>query len=390
MTWIGFLVSLASILIISRKNLALGLTCGAVILGLFVLPVAEVWNQIILTISDLSIVFLALAMGIIPLIGGTMKDSGQVESLVQNIRIGKRALLALSPALMGLLPMPGGALLSAPLVERGGEGVPNDLKAAINNWFRHLFILVYPLSPALIVSAEISGLDVYRAILFLLPWFAVALLLGYVMFLRRVNGRLQHDSAFSLKGLLIPLAVILAAPILDFSLKRLLAVDTLATLIGVMAGLSLSILFSSTKLDLVSITRRMRPWNFALIILGMFIYLHVFQASDARELIATLPLPLLPLSVTAGFLLGMMTGRVQLPASIILPVYLGTAGVVTPFAFSIIYVAIFFGYVFSPVHPCLVVTCEYFRIPIRAQVRLLIVPTLIIFISAFLLSLVAH
>ena len=121
MTWIGFLTSLAAILIISRKNLALGLACGAVTLGLFTLPVSLLIDRIIFTITDPSVLLLTVAMGIVPMIGGAMKASGQVDSLVDNLRIKKKYLLAISAALMGLLPMPGGALLSAPILEKAAR-----------------------------------------------------------------------------------------------------------------------------------------------------------------------------------------------------------------------------------------------------------------------------
>ena len=83
----GFLISLAGILIISKKNLALGLMCGAIILGLFTLSTSVLLDLFLYTISDLSVLLLALAMGVIPLIGGTMKESGQIDSLVNNLRM---------------------------------------------------------------------------------------------------------------------------------------------------------------------------------------------------------------------------------------------------------------------------------------------------------------
>lgn len=388
MIWIGFLTSLAAILIISRKNLALGLCCGAITLGLFNLPIVELWNQIVLTVTDPSIILLTLAMGIVPLIGGTMKESGQVESLVNNLRIKKRYLLALSAALMGLLPMPGGALLSAPILEKGGEGVESDLICAINNWFRHLLILVYPLCPALIVSCKIAGLDVYVAIAYILPGFALALILGYFFLLRPVHGNRIYTAAFSRSGLMVPLAVILCAPALDFTLKRLFSIGTAATFIGVSCGLMLSMLLSQRRLNLKDIVIGMRPWNFALIILGMFLYLHIFQASDTGRIIAVLPLPPIVLSVTAGFVLSLFTGRVQLPASIIFPVYLAATEHITPFIFALIYIAIYFGYIISPLHPCLVVTCEYFRIPIKNMVYRLAMPTAIVIVVVLAVTLV--
>ncbi len=378
MVWLGFAASLATILVISKKNLALGIISAAVVLGLFTLPGKILIEQIIRTATDTSVVLLALAMGIVPLLGGAMKAGGQIDSLVANLRIPRRYLLAVSAALMGLLPMPGGALLSAPILEKGGETVPPDLIGAINNWFRHLFILIYPLSPALIVSAQITGLDVYHAALYLLPGFALALALGYFFFLRRVNGRVANQGSFSLSGLSIPLLVILSAPALDFILKRLFNIGSLATLIGVTTALALSMLLSRNKIDMIDIAKRMKPWNFAFIIVGMFLYLYIFQASPAGAKIAALPLPPLILAVTAGFALSLLTGRVQLPASIIFPMYMGAVGAVTAPIFAVIYMAVYFGYIISPVHPCLVVTCEYFRVPIRAMIFRLAAPTLVV------------
>ncbi len=388
LTWIGFFLSLVTLLIVSRRSLPLALFAGGIILGIFTLPLPEVGRKIFDTLSDPSIDLLALAMGVIPLIGGAMKESGQIDDLVSNLRSGKRALLALSPALMGLLPMPGGALLSAPLVEKGGRDVDKKIKAALNVWFRHLLILIYPLSSALIASAKIAGLEVYQIILYLLPGFIFAFLLGYVFLLRKVKGEISYSDSFSWRRLLPPLGVILVAPALDFTLQRIFAfpIKEIATLIAVSASLFLSLSFSKFKLNLKKISRQMKPWNFTLIILGMFVFLRIFEASDAVSLIASIPLPPLTLSVLAGFILGLVTGRVQLPASIVLPVYLATSSFISPILFSVIYISIFFGYVLSPVHPCVSVSCEYFRVQIKDFLRELILPVFIIFSITLVLS----
>lgn len=387
LTWLGFAVSLATILLVARRSLPLALFCGAVILGLFTIPVVEVIEIVFSTLTDVSVLLLALAMGVIPLIGGTMKASGQMDDLVGNLRIGKKGLMALSPAMMGLLPMPGGALLSAPILEKGGIGVADDLKVAINNWFRHLFVLIYPLSSALIASAKIAGISVYSAALYLLPTFFFALSLGYTFFIRRVRGTIEYDKPFSIKGLLLPLLIVLVAPLLDFSIKRSvdLPVKEVATIIGVSTSLLLSILMSRVPLNLVNIARKMKPWNFTLIIIGMFVFLNIFRASNAAPLIASIPLEPATLCVVAGFVLGVATGRVLLPASIILPVYL-TFGTITPVVFALIYTSIFFGYMISPVHPCVGVSIEYFSVPMKNFLKLLIIPTLIIFVVVMLLA----
>jgi Uncharacterized conserved protein len=166
-TWLGFFVSIAVLLLVSRKNLPLALFSSAIVLGLFTISPPTIGMKIYETLIDPSILLLAVAMGLIPLIGGVMEESGQMDGLVNNLRIGKKSFLGISPALIGMLPVPGGALLSAPLVERVGEGIEPGRKASLNVWFRHILFLIYPISPELIVSIEIAGLDVYDALPYL-------------------------------------------------------------------------------------------------------------------------------------------------------------------------------------------------------------------------------
>ncbi len=375
---LGFALSLVAIITVSRWNLAVGLIGGALLLGVFALPPAVVVDRIVFTATDPTVLLLGLAMSIIPILGGTMGQSGQIDQLINHVGLTQRYLLPFSAALMGLLPMPGGALLSAPILERGGVGVDAGLKAAINNWFRHLFILVYPLNPALIVSAKICELDVYRAISVLIPGALLAAGLGYVFFLRHVPKVRNSAQRFSPAGLGIPLGIIVSAPVLDFFLKRIFGLGALATLIAVTVAVGLSMLASKERLSLGKIVLRMKPWNFGFIIFGMFLYLHVFQATGVQKAISGLPLPPLFLAVLAGFALGLMTGRVQLPASVVFPVYLGTAQGITLPLFALIFTAVYFGYIISPVHPCLVVTCQYFRIPLGRMIALLGWPTAIV------------
>jgi integral membrane protein (TIGR00529 family) len=387
LVWLGFIISLITILIIARKHLPLALFSGAILLGLFTLPPAALGSTILATFTDVSVILLAGAMGVIPMIGGTMKESGQMDDLVNNLRIGRKGLMALSPAIMGLLPMPGGALLSAPILEKGGVGVPDDLKVAMNDWFRHLFVMIYPLSSALIASAKITELNLYTAMISLLPTCAFAALLGWFFYIRKVRGTITYSKQFSLARLLLPLGIILVAPLIDFGLKKIIAlpVAEIATMLGVCTAFMVSWLLSPVPLDLKTIAKKMKPWNFFLIIIGMFVFLNIFKASSIADLIAGIALPPITLCVIAGFILGIATGRVLLPASIIFPVYMTTT-IVTPVTFAVIYTSIFFGYMISPVHPCVGVSLEYFHVPLKNFIALLIIPTSIVFVVTLILS----
>lgn len=375
--WIGFSLAVALLLAVSRKNLALGMALATAALAVFTMTPGDVLAALWATLSDPSVLLLAAVVSLIPLIGGVMETTGEMDRLVANLRIGIRPFLALAPGLLGMLPMPGGALLSAPLVERGAGHAPSDIKAAANVWFRHVLLLVYPLGPALIASAKIAGLEVYDAIPYLIPAFLLTALLGYLFLLRRVDGRLAQRGAFSLPGLLVPLSIILVAPTIDLILKR--TMDLPVTEIGTVLGVAASLVFAMSvgrtgPKGLGKVVLRMRPWKYALIILSMFAFLNVFQGSGVPERIAALTLPPVVLCVAIGFLLGLITGRIQAPMSIVIPIYVTAYGPIPAAGFALTYLAIFLGYIVTPIHPCISVSLEYFGTPMGSFLRRLALP----------------
>ncbi|MEA3355971.1 MAG: DUF401 family protein [Candidatus Bipolaricaulota bacterium] len=376
--WIGFSISIFLLLYLSRRSLPLGMAAAALSLAAFTLSPGEFLNALYVTFTDPSVILLTIIVGLIPMIGGALETSGQMDRLVANMRIGVRPFMALAPALLGLLPMPGGALLSAPLLERGAAETPTPIKMAANVWFRHALLLIYPVGPTLIASAKIASLDVYTAIPALIPPFILSLLLGYWFLLRRVEGRVNYSGTGSLRELLPPLLIIGAAPGFDLLTKSIapLPYPEIGTITGV--GLSLILAVAIGRLGpakIKTIFWKMRPWKFALIILAMFTFLNVFKISGAPESLAALQLPPVILCVVVGFLLGLITGRIQTPISIIVPIFLITYGAMSPVAFAITYFAIYLGYLITPIHPCVSVTVEYFSSSMPAFLRQMALPT---------------
>ncbi len=385
--WIGFLLAMGLLLIISRRDLALGMAIATLVLALFTHTLGSLGAALWQTISDPSVLLLAAVVGIIPLIGGVLETAGEMDQLVANLRIGIRPFIALGPALLGMLPMPGGTLLSAPLIERGAGHTPADIKAAVNVWFRHVLLLIYPLGPALIASAKIANLEVYAVIPHLLPAFALFLILGYVFLLRRVSGRLIQPGKFSWRGLLVPLFIILIAPLLDLVLRYAapLPYAEIGTALGVLTSLTAGLLIGKIRLQsFVRIFRNAKPWKYGLIIIAMFAFLNVFTTSGVPERISDLALPPAILCIAIGALLGMITGRIQSPISIIVPIYITTYGAMSAAALAVTYFAVFLGYILTPIHPCISVSLEYFHTSLGAFLRRLAVPIL----AALLVTLV--
>lgn len=392
MIWFGFLLSIALLMVAARKSVWLGLTLAAIVLGLFTLPLSQLCFEILNTLSDVSVLLLALAVGLIPLIGGALEISGLMDDLTENLRMKKKTFLAFSPALLGLLPMPGGALLSAPMVKKVGKDIPAGNKSALNIWFRHVFILIYPLG-ALLVTTKIAGLDLYLAILYLIPGFILMLGLGYIFLLKGIKNDYTFKKRFDPKKLIAPFSIILTAPLIHLTLMTIFSQVTpeIPLLIGVSTSLLLALHIGKFRLaGIKEIAVKMRIWDFALIIIGMFLFLNIFKASNAPKVVATLPVSKAVFLVGIGALFGFITGRVQAPVAIILPVYFtkfGT-GTISPLAFAITYFSIFMGYVISPVHPCVSVSIEYFKVKFSDLLKILAAPTAIALAITFILAVI--
>jgi integral membrane protein (TIGR00529 family) len=115
--------------------------------------------------------------------------SGQSKRFMRAMRAQIRSrslLLAFFPALIGLLPMPGGAIFSAPMVEKAASelAIPPKDQALINYWFRHIWELAWPLYPGLILASSLAGIPVTGIIALLWPGPVVAIALGWILILR--------------------------------------------------------------------------------------------------------------------------------------------------------------------------------------------------------------
>ncbi len=388
--WLSFIISIVLIMFISRKSLWLALIVGALFLGAINLPYRDLFIITHLTLIDQKIILLASAVGVIPLIGGGLKMSGLMDDLINNLQVKRQVYLGFSPALMGLLPIPGGALLSAPMLNKSGDDIKPETYTAINIWFRHILILIYPLG-ALLPCSKMGNFNVYRAMMYIFPIFLVLFILGYFFFLYPIKGDMPRPHKLNIKKLLVPLFIILSAPIIHTVLTSTPLMDETSLVIAVSITLILTFLFGKMKLNkLLPLMKEMKPWRYFLIILGIFLFLRIFQATAISDRISQLSFSMNFLIIGIAGLLSFVTGRVQLAISILIPIFLTKFGTdqFTILAFVIMYISVYLGYMISPVHPCVTVTVEYFKTSYWQFVKKAYLPTIIGFVMLFILSLI--
>jgi len=188
---VGFV--LIVVLVIRRYQLALAMVAGTLVVGLTaglgLQWLGRTWWGGVIHPDTLE---LAAMVGSITLLSNVMAVSGLHERLV-NATIGllRSAKLAVMfiPPLIGSLPIPGGAIVSAPLVDKPGNllGLTQARKAAVNLVFRHANFFLLPFSSSVILASKLINADIYTLLKYLAPLGLVVWVSGYFTLIRSVK-----------------------------------------------------------------------------------------------------------------------------------------------------------------------------------------------------------
>ncbi len=186
------------ILVLARIKvpLSLSILAGAVAIGAFFgLGPGQISLAALGGVIRPGTIALAIITMLLLAISETMRAAGQMERIVSLAKAFFRrpaVTMAALPALIGLLPMPGGALFSAPLVEAaaGKEKTNSGLLSAINYWFRHIWECWWPLYPGVILAVALTKSDIGTFIAFQFP-LGISTVLAGLLILRRLHPSLH-------------------------------------------------------------------------------------------------------------------------------------------------------------------------------------------------------
>jgi integral membrane protein (TIGR00529 family) len=422
--------ALAVILLVSRfcKHLVIAVAAGALVLGLWSGHSLAAMLLIVgkeLSSSD-NLLLLLVVFQVIWL-SSQMSDSGVMQDLVTTVRglVSRRAAMAVLPAVIGLLPMPGGALFSAPLVDSVDPegGVAPQLKARTNHWFRHVWEYWWPLYPGVLLAMKFTGLEVWQFMLFGVPLSLCAAAAGHVFLLRRIGpggaaGAAQAPrtgtkgaQARALLGLVLPIAVVIGS----YAVVRLAyaairsawpGVPQMAGNIPMALGLCVAMLVLQLQRPLSRaawqrIILSPRAFNMVAIVAmvlayGSFIRAKLpggepFMAQMHAEMADWgIPLPaiIILLPLISGLAMGLSAGFVGASFPIVMSLIgehpsLRTVLSTTVLAYGFGYM----GMLLSPVHVCLIVTSAHFRTSVLRNVAGLLAPAAVMLAATLLMYL---
>ncbi|MEM2739464.1 MAG: DUF401 family protein, partial [Candidatus Bathyarchaeia archaeon] len=322
-----------------------------------------------------------------------MSESGMIEQLIDSIRrlLSAKVALAILPAIMGSLPMPGGALLSAPMIEDTASrlGLDGDEKSFINVWFRHWNFFVYPLSSAIILASTLSGVSLHKLIAVQIPVLILYVGVGYIVSLRRIAS-LKGDSIDRRSGELIRRILLNISPI---------AVAVILTIIGLNMVLALILAITYTML----ITRMgfEKAWrafkkvdlSLPLAIPGVMVFRYTLNRSGLIEValpyLSSTYLPPVAIALVVAWIVGLATAMPSAGIALVIPIASAIIGDMSTSIASSVYISIIFSYLISPLHLCLVLTVGYYRSKIHSVYKKLIPSAVMTYIlSLVILSLI--
>jgi len=342
---------------------------------------------------SLDTLYLIAVMLLIIGMGNVMKAMGSFDRAIESLEAllaDTRAVMAVVPAIIGFLPMPGGAMLSAPMVGTVARRTQTSgaQNTAINFWFRHVWEYVWPLYPGIILTAALLEIPVRNVAAVNFPLTCAAITGGLLFSFRGVVPPELSRRASARAGCAKQLAVSLS-PIIAVVVATVVFSVPLLLSLGVVCALLL-IVHRLNKEQLRTVAHETVTAETIFLIVGVKVFEAVIERSGAASEVVQsfVSIDIVPavLVVTVPFVLGVLTGAtigfVGVTFPVLMPFFVGQAGDVAYRYVMLAYAAGFTGVLFSPVHLCLVMTKDYFKAEFGQVYRLLIAPSLVVILVA--------
>ena len=410
-------ISLGAILVADRfiKNLAISILAGSVLLSLLSrrtlmetakIAVIRVWNFDSCMLFTL--IFLMITMS------NQIKENNIMGAMTEGLkeRFSGKTLLVSVAALIGLIPMPGGALFSAPLVDACDteNRLSSDTKTRINYWFRHMWEYWFPLYAGVIMALQITGLEFYQMFLANISMTFIHIFAGYVCILRGLDlpgTPLKTGTKKPVWRYLLPIIIIIGG---SFLLSGLFpALKRISKYLPLILSILAAIITSQVWKPLSAGTWKKlllakNAWRMVLIVVVITIYSGFIgmPLADGSHLMDVMRQELSQTGIPAILLIAIL----PLVSGIATGIALGFVGTSFPIIFSLlgpdpplksILIMVIIGYGFgqigqllSPVHVCNVVTNRFFNTNLFKNTFFIAKPCLFIAAGAILSASVVY
>jgi len=401
---VRILIIFVLILLAIKRKWMLGnaFLCGALGLGLFFTmgPMA-IGRSFLVAMLYPKTLSLTIIVGLILVLSHSLERSGQMARLLESFRgllRWPRVNLVIFPALIGLLPMPGGAIFSAPMVKSMGHN--HHLSGAhlsyVNYWFRHIWEYWWPLYPGILLTTALANVDLWRLVFFTLPLTFVAVIAGYWPLRGTIlgSGVLADDTPASRAVVpffrnLAPIGLVIVGGLglgLVFSARLPEQFRPVAKELGLIIALVAAIFWIWQQNRMAwhlrwAIIRQPAMLKMLYMVISILLFKGILEDSGAVGQISQEMLrrhiPLMPISMVLPFIVGVVSGitiafvGATFPILITLIQAMGQNHLMLPYMMLAL-ASGFMGVLLSPLHLCLLLSNEYFEtslVPVYRHMR---------------------
>lgn len=399
---VKFLLLVVLLVLLLRWKVDLSLAVFAITLltiALFRVNLRQAGQSAWAGIRDHETLELFLIIVLVQYIGAVQKSRRMYDRLVDSLNTmirDKRLVAMVSPAIIGFLPMPGGALLSAPLVQVSTDKMKLKpaFSAFLNFWFRHDWELIWPLYAGLLLFQTMSRIPMRQIILFQLPFSILHISMGLVIsFLYFRRHGIERENPSTSNGIHATVRDFFSGtwPILAVILLFFVKVPPLLPLPLHWALLLVALVLSVWKKvelkEIGAVVFGKTTVRSLLVIAAVIVFQRVLQVSSAFDTLKTMEVSLglvvlfiFLVSFSVAFLTGVNTAYIAIAFPVLLPLIQHMPNYF--YLALYVYVIGYAGILVSPLHLCLVLTNEYFEASLLDVYRYMVIPVLLMMVIA--------
>jgi len=408
--FISIIISLAALVTLLRLKVKIGLAMvisaclSALLLGVWPWDVGRtlIWewqSQPLARTTGYLFVSLTALLLLVNVIGAAMEEIGLSQRLVpamQGLFRSRRFALALIPLMMGMLPTPGGIMLSAPMVREAGDkiGVERSRLAAINFLFRHQWEPVWPLFPVVPFIQSILGISALTLFCYHIVLSGVGIVGGIIVLLmfgiplkRPEHRQVKRHISHNLRDFLHAFWPIAFTAVLYIAFDLPPAVGIFLAIVG---------LLMIHKVPLkrwLSVFKAAREPDMVMLIFGALFFKLNLEASGAIgsvvEFLTGAHVPPHLLLFGLPMLVCFTTGVTMPTVAITYPfliAFIGTGSEARMGLEGLAFSGLLFGLWLTPVHLCLTLSASYFQTSLLKIIFMLLLPTIGVAIAGILMA----
>ncbi len=353
-------------------------------MSLLVLPPNQTPELMLHNLLDLQTLRLLAIVASALTLSRFMEVKGLLARLAATMeRIGPKLAMHLVPAVIGLVPMPAGALVSATAVKDLAKRMDLTPEQAtfINYWFRHICESSLPVYPAIITASVIVSVPLSSMVPMLLPLSALAVAIGGISSYRILKLKQPQVTEQEASGNVARNLIKVAWPVFLLFALVLVGLDVALAFV-----LSLCLLILQQRAKWPELEKSLKYGlapKMLFLLYSVMLYKAAIESSGAAyalfsdmqgigmpALVILVALPLL-----TGFATGLSMGFVGITFPLLVPFMASSSGI-NSYALLLAYASGVAGYLLSPVHLCLILSTEYFQANLGKVYRYILPPLL--------------